>query len=798
MIYFIFKNQVDVRHCPKWLAIGMGFLLLFNAAPIDGHTGNLAIALPISNITIDGHLNEWPDDLRWYDITHLESGDTLTSPSDFHGQFCVAYNLNENTLYFALKVQDDAPDSIADHRLRDLITLYPQKISAVDTTDQYAEYFQNKRPPADHLQKDMTETYNWEDLAQALPLNRGTQDGCEIYLNISDTQYNDGWINPDFSWDGQDRAWYRIHGYNRKFTWRVWAKVDAQWHTNGYQYEGRIYFDQKKDLQLLLKSGTIMGFDIAVWDQDADGTRSRFTWGTGANKETFSTSLGSLVLAEPESLLNIFEKFVQQILPQRINNARQSSAYQMGLSSVLLAFSLLHVLLFAFYPRAKETLYFAFFTSLLAATFYTGLNHYASGIGTYFFKFQNLPWVLGLLVFPSGLLVLRSMFYPFVHKYVWVLLALSVLYPVLDILEPNLDALQIGLWVGVVIISFFDMLRIIIVAIYKKKRGAIIVGLGFLSLLVYPIAIGTLNLTVSTPQMNQYMLIALLSFILCMSIHLARNVGHTNTNLENRLIEVQDLTAKTIAQERALREEAEKELQAAHDMQMGLMPSDHPTIEGYEISGRCIPAAQVGGDFYQYYEMQNGRLALALADVTGHAMEAAIPVVMFSGILGSQVELESNLENLFGRLNRSLYRSLDNRTFVCFSMGELDPMARVLKVADSGCPYPYHFRATTQDIVELQVDAYPLGVQPDTVFDTIEVSLQQGDYVIFCSDGIVEADNAQGEQLGFEKTAETIRAACVAGLSAEAVINQLIETVQNFKANAPQSDDMTCMVLRVT
>jgi len=83
--------------------------------------------------------------------------------------------------------------------------------------------------------------------------------------------------------------------------------------------------------------------------------------------------------------------------------------------------------------------------------------------------------------------------------------------------------------------------------------------------------------------------------------------------------------------QRQLIDELEEELQTAHDMQMRLMPTESPQIAGFDIAGRCLPANHVGGDLFQYFP-QDGKLAISLADVTGHAMEAAIPMVMFSGM----------------------------------------------------------------------------------------------------------------------------------------------------------------------
>ena len=153
--------------------------------------------------------------------------------------------------------------------------------------------------------------------------------------------------------------------------------------------------------------------------------------------------------------------------------------------------------------------------------------------------------------------------------------------------------------------------------------------------------------------------------------------------------------------QKSLIDELEEELQTAHTLQMGLMPTEPPQIEGFDITGRCIPANHVGGDFFQYFE-QDGKLSICMADVTGHAMEAAIPVVMFSGVLHSQMEEGHAIESLFARLNNTMSATLDSRTYVCFTMGELDVADRSFRIANSGCPYPFHFRAATGDVVELQ------------------------------------------------------------------------------------------------
>ena len=249
--------------------------------------------------------------------------------------------------------------------------------------------------------------------------------------------------------------------------------------------------------------------------------------------------------------------------------------------------------------------------------------------------------------------------------------------------------------------------------------------------------------------------------------------------------------------EQALMRELEEELQTAHNLQMELMPTAPPHIEGLDIAGRCLTANHVGGDFFQYFR-RGDKLLVCMADVTGHAMEAAIPVVMFSGILRTEMQYDPPLEQLLQRLNRTLCDTLDSRTFVCLAAAEFDLSDCTLELANAGCPYPYHFAAAAGDVAEQQLDAYPLGVVADTAFPLVACDFQPGDYLILCSDGIVEAENGSGELFGFDRTAEIIRRGCLDGLSAEALIDHIIAETLSFTGDTPQGDDRTIIVVRLT
>ena len=204
----------------------------------------------------------------------------------------------------------------------------------------------------------------------------------------------------------------------------------------------------------------------------------------------------------------------------------------------------------------------------------------------------------------------------------------------------------------------------------------------------------------------------------------------------------------------------------------------------------------MSGDFFQYFERPGG-IAVSLADVTGHAMEAAIPAVMFSGILDNQMEQPKPLEELYRSLNSSLCRSLGEHTYVCLSMLEIEPKQGRMRVANCGCPYPLHYRAATGAIEEVEVEAYPLGVRQGTEYRAKEVALQPGDYVVLHSDGISEADNGRDQLFGFDHTTRVVRQACSEGLSPEELIGRLVGEARAFTGDEPQADDMTCVVVKL-
>ncbi len=177
-------------------------------------------------------------------------------------------------------------------------------------------------------------------------------------------------------------------------------------------------------------------------------------------------------------------------------------------------------------------------------------------------------------------------------------------------------------------------------------------------------------------------------------------------------------------------------------------------------------------------------------------MEAAIPTVMFSGILNNEMESTATPDVHFSRLNSSLYRTLNRRTFVCCTMADLDPVQRLVRIANGGCPYPYHYRASTGDVVELSVHGWPLGVRAEVEHRMIELQMEPGDVLVLCSDGIIESANEQESLFGFERTAKSICKASAEGLAAADLVDRLLSEVQRFSGTSERDDDQTIIALK--
>ena len=241
-----------------------------------------------------------------------------------------------------------------------------------------------------------------------------------------------------------------------------------------------------------------------------------------------------------------------------------------------------------------------------------------------------------------------------------------------------------------------------------------------------------------------------------------------------------------------------QEIQTAQSMQMGLLP-EPLDISELDLAGRCLAANRVGGDYYNYLWMDDDqrKLAIVVADVAGHDMSAAIPAVMFSGMLEFAAK-ERAPSAMLSALNQSLCQQPKRTPFITCCVAIIDLDEKQMQWSKAGHPEIYHYHKSTDTIDELASENYPLGVSQKADYTDETVTLSAGDSLIFYTDGLPEATNTSERIYGYNRLQRSIHRAVQSDLSSIETIDQMINDVRGFIENTEPEDDITVVVAKVT
>ena len=258
-----------------------------------------------------------------------------------------------------------------------------------------------------------------------------------------------------------------------------------------------------------------------------------------------------------------------------------------------------------------------------------------------------------------------------------------------------------------------------------------------------------------------------------------------------------------IADERKQMDKLEKkriveELKAAHDMQMGLMPTEDPKITGFDISGLCNPADEVGGDFFDYVwlDEKRTRLGIAIGDVSGKAMKAAITAVLTSGMVYREASMSETPKSILRKINKPIYLKTDRRMFTAMTFAIIDIRRKMLTFSNAGQMQPLLRRNGTIQPLKVRGVRVPLGMMEEADYQEVSLKLRSNDLLLFYTDGVVEAMNEKKEMFGFERL-ESIVKDTSNNQSAKGIVQDVVGQVQQFTAGVAQHDDMTLVVVKV-
>jgi serine phosphatase RsbU (regulator of sigma subunit)/predicted ester cyclase len=256
-----------------------------------------------------------------------------------------------------------------------------------------------------------------------------------------------------------------------------------------------------------------------------------------------------------------------------------------------------------------------------------------------------------------------------------------------------------------------------------------------------------------------------------------------------------ELLGQRLEQERIEREHIEQELQVARRIQQASLPEEVPTPEGWRISPFYEPAREVGGDFYDFHLLPEGRLGLVVGDATGKGVPAALVMSTTCGMLQavSKTLDASSPGQVLEQVNETLLARIPSNMFVTCFYAILEPESGRLSYANAGHDLPYLRRGG--DCEELRARGMPLGLMSGMSYEERELLLDAGESVLFYSDGLVEAHDPKGEMFGFPRLQ-----ALVAEHGEERSLEEaLLEELYSFVGEGwEQEDDITLLTLRRT
>ena len=259
-----------------------------------------------------------------------------------------------------------------------------------------------------------------------------------------------------------------------------------------------------------------------------------------------------------------------------------------------------------------------------------------------------------------------------------------------------------------------------------------------------------------------------------------------------------------------LRERAKmkRSLELAAAIQQSLLPGQAPSMENFEISGRCLYCDETGGDYYDFIDASrrspdgdpsveaSKRIGVVVGDVSGHGISAALLMAATRGMIRADADYHTDdLSGLLRSLNARLVAETVDDRFVTLFYGLLDDDARTLAWASAGHEPAIWCHAASAQLEELPSTGMPLGIVAEATFEQAgPITLQPGDVLVAGTDGIHEAQNSQGEFFGRERFLEVI--AANAGRSAEAICDAVIVAVTDFTGDAARTDDITLIVVK--
>jgi sigma-B regulation protein RsbU (phosphoserine phosphatase) len=237
----------------------------------------------------------------------------------------------------------------------------------------------------------------------------------------------------------------------------------------------------------------------------------------------------------------------------------------------------------------------------------------------------------------------------------------------------------------------------------------------------------------------------------------------------------------------------ERDIAMAREVQLRLLPAMAPEMANTEMAVRFLPARTIGGDLYDFVDYGPGRTAIVLGDVSGKAVPAALFAALVSGIMRSAAQHRPEPAAMLAQLNDAMQERKLESQYVTMLFALWNDESRTLQVANSGAVQPVLCRLGQAETV--RAEGFPLGLFPDVSYDELTLATEPGDVVLFVSDGILDAENTEGEMYGPERLADMLCSR--REQPAQEIADAILSDVSRFQGEQERFDDETVIVMKV-
>jgi len=489
---------------------------------------------------------------------------------------------------------------------------------------------------------------------------------------------------------------------------------------------------------------------------------------------------------------------------------QERTATDWGINGFTLAFSLIFFLLYFFYLKQKQNLYFALFIFgifLMSAS--TDLQFVGNPALKLVAIYRIVQFIALSLVFTFFLLFIYESVYKRIIKLFWLFLTAFIVINVFAFFGTVGIFDNIMPFAIVIAIMTIESIRVFVIGIIRKVDNIWILSIGAILFLVF-----VLGQIFIIPQLPESVLesIASVTIVLTitilpifMAIYLAKSYGKTQSDLEEKIVTVQELSDKQIEQERqnaelklqaelerAQNERKTKELDQARKLQLSMLPKDIPALPNYDIAVYMKTATEVGGDYYDFYISDSNTLTAVVGDATGHGLNAGMMVSVTKGLF-QNLAPRPDLKNIISQLNTSLHSMKLQPMYM--SLTFLRITNHDLQLVGAGMPPLIYYESKTELVKEIESSGPPLGGFPDYSYEIAKFTLEAGDVIVLMSDGFAERTNKKKELLGWNKASELLFK--ISDLTADQIINEYVKVSDEWGGNSEQDDDITFVVIKV-